>query len=115
MPFYANEPLIPRLRSSRRVKYDRGRRTHAVAHPGAVVVELGDAAVAHGAVFGSDRLPYLNRKCDRIDFFLRIIFVLAYLIPAYQASAAEDAEIQASRLCQLHNSLEEGKKAVRND
>lgn len=33
--------------------------TNAVAHPRAVVVELGDAAVAHGAVLGPDGLPYL--------------------------------------------------------
>lgn len=34
-------------------------RTNAVPHPGTVVVELGDAAVAHGTVFGPDGLPYL--------------------------------------------------------
>lgn len=35
-------------------------RTDAVAHPGAVVVKLGDAAVAHSAVFGPDGFPYLR-------------------------------------------------------
>lgn len=35
-------------------------RTNTVAHPGTVVVKLGDAAVAHGAVFGPDGLPYLG-------------------------------------------------------
>lgn len=33
--------------------------TDTVPHPGTVVVKLGDAAVAHGAVFGPDGLPYL--------------------------------------------------------
>lgn len=36
--------------------------TDTVPHPGTVVVELGDAAVAHGAVFGPDGLPYLEGK-----------------------------------------------------
>ena len=35
--------------------------THTVAHPGAVVVELGDAAVADGAMLGADWLPDLGR------------------------------------------------------
>lgn len=36
-------------------------RTDTVAHPGTVVVKLGDAAVADGAVFGPDGLPYLKQ------------------------------------------------------
>lgn len=37
----------------------RSRHTDTVPDPGTVVVELGDAAVAYGAVFGPDGLPYL--------------------------------------------------------
>ena len=38
------------------------KRTDTVAHPGTVMVELCDAAVAHCTVFGPDGLPYLQVK-----------------------------------------------------
>lgn len=36
----------------------------AVADPGTVVVELGDAAVAHGAVLGPQRAPHQARRAE---------------------------------------------------
>lgn len=38
--------------------------TDAVADPGAVVVELGDAAVAHGAVLGAQRPPHQAGRAE---------------------------------------------------
>ena len=59
-------------------------RTDAVVDPGAVVVELGDAAVADGAVFGADR-------------------------PADQARAAELGQVEALRLRERHYRLQRGR------
>lgn len=40
-------------------RFALGKLTYAVAYPRAVVIKLGDASIAHGAVFRSDGLPYL--------------------------------------------------------
>lgn len=42
----------------------KARLTDAVADPGAVVVELGHAAVAHGAVLGAQRPPHEARRAE---------------------------------------------------
>lgn len=40
-------------------RFALGKLTYAVANPRAVVIKLGDASIAHGAMFRSDGLPYL--------------------------------------------------------
>lgn len=81
------------------------------------MVKLGNAAVAHGAVFGPNGLPYLRGKTNDTSLALSVLLEVTVCLGAktnkqkfYQTGAAEYAQIQAARLCKLHNCLGRVKK-----
>lgn len=86
------------------------------------MVELGDTAVAHSAVFGPDGLPYLRgrkKKKKGSQMFLLLptssVRIISFLHESrlYQAGTAEYAQVQAACLCQLHNGLKGGNQKQR--
>lgn len=75
-----------------------GWHTDTVPHPGTVVVELGDAAVAHGAVFGPDGLPYL-RGHRHTSIKSRLITALVLCVIYFSSGASQNLPSRYCRIC----------------
>lgn len=67
-----------------------GKLTYAVAYPRAVVIKLGNASVAHGAVFRSDGLPYLWSTGRKMSVLCVMETAMQIRLLGYQPANARD-------------------------